>query len=391
MNKLTKNLNKFSNFKYNRFNPSVNEWKISIYIFNNKYLNFSFLYNNIYYLLNSYFNINLNKISKLKKVYKLKRIFVSVPDIKYSINNINVCIYVFNKELLVIKKKIKKLHFKNIKIFKNLRKIKRFKNFIKIKKFIKNRYNFIYFLNSFKIISNNINLSKKIISNNLSNKIIFLNILKNKYYELYLYKKYVSILYLNKNKFNYTNLIKLKKILSIFYNKNINIIIINLKYLHLDNNIFVDGIIRKLKDRKLNVLDILKKSFILAKISILDSILKIENENKDNLDDYKYSLIKYFEFKNKRQIKEILFKSIKNIHIIGLRLEGKGRLTRRLTASRAVFKKKYIGNKKNIFSSFQKLSSTMSKGFENSNISYVNRNSYNRNGAFGVKSWQNNF
>jgi hypothetical protein len=82
---------------------------------------------------------------------------------------------------------------------------------------------------------------------------------------------------------------------------------------------------------------------------------------------------------------------MKNVHLIGIFLEGKGRLTRRLTASRSVLKKTYIGTMKNIFSSNQGYSSMLSKGFEKSNIDYINVNSYNRNGAFGIKSSHNTF
>jgi hypothetical protein len=92
-----------------------------------------------------------------------------------------------------------------------------------------------------------------------------------------------------------------------------------------------------------------------------------------------------------QNIKKNIFQSIKNIHIIGIRLEGKGRLTRRLTASRSVFKVTYIGTMKNIFSSYQGKSAMLSKGFEKSNLDFLNVNSYNRNGSFGIKSSHNTF
>lgn len=92
-----------------------------------------------------------------------------------------------------------------------------------------------------------------------------------------------------------------------------------------------------------------------------------------------------------KNIQKNIFYSIKNIYILGIRLEGKGRLTRRLTASRAVFKLTYIGTMKNIFSSNQGYSSMLSKGFEKSNIDYLNVNSYNRNGSFGIKSYHNTY
>jgi hypothetical protein len=92
-----------------------------------------------------------------------------------------------------------------------------------------------------------------------------------------------------------------------------------------------------------------------------------------------------------KSIQKNIFHYIKNMHIIGIRLEGKGRLTRRLTASRSIFKLTYIGTMKNIFSSNQGYSSMLSKGFQKSTLDYINANSYNRNGSFGIKSSHNTF
>jgi hypothetical protein len=71
----------------------------------------------------------------------------------------------------------------------------------------------------------------------------------------------------------------------------------------------------------------------------------------------------------------------------GVRLEAKGRLTRRLTASRSVFKIKWKGSLKNIDSSYRGLSSVMLRGYIKSNVQYSIINSKTRNGAFGLKGW----
>ena len=42
--------------------------------------------------------------------------------------------------------------------------------------------------------------------------------------------------------------------------------------------------------------------------------------------------------------------------LVGIRVEAKGRLTKRLTASRAVYKIRYKGYLKNIYSSYNKIS-----------------------------------
>ena len=69
----------------------------------------------------------------------------------------------------------------------------------------------------------------------------------------------------------------------------------------------------------------------------------------------------------------------------GIRIEAKGRLTRRFTASRSVFKMIYKGGLKNPVSSFKGLPATMLRGDQKSNLEYSNVNSNGRNGAFGVK------
>jgi hypothetical protein len=73
--------------------------------------------------------------------------------------------------------------------------------------------------------------------------------------------------------------------------------------------------------------------------------------------------------------------------IAGARLEAKGRLTRRFTASRSVLKIKWKGSLKNIDSSYKGLSSIMLRGHVKSNIQYSLINSKTRNGAFGLKGW----
>jgi hypothetical protein len=71
----------------------------------------------------------------------------------------------------------------------------------------------------------------------------------------------------------------------------------------------------------------------------------------------------------------------------GVRLEVKGRLTRRYRADRAVYKLKWKGGLKNIESSFNRLSSVLYRGHLKSNVAYSITNSKRRIGAFAVKGW----
>jgi hypothetical protein len=71
----------------------------------------------------------------------------------------------------------------------------------------------------------------------------------------------------------------------------------------------------------------------------------------------------------------------------GIRLEVKGRLTKRYRADRALYKLNWKGGLKNIDSSSNKLSSVIYRGNFNSNVSYSITKSKRRIGSFAVKGW----
>ena len=87
------------------------------------------------------------------------------------------------------------------------------------------------------------------------------------------------------------------------------------------------------------------------------------------------------------KIYEIIFNSIKYKNMGGIRLEIKGRLTKRYRADRALFKVKWKGGLKNIDSSYKGLSSVNLRGFIKPNVEYLIYTSKRRIGAFAVKGW----
>ena len=107
------------------------------------------------------------------------------------------------------------------------------------------------------------------------------------------------------------------------------------------------------------------------------------NKKKLNIENYK-TLKMHFNLPNK-QIDTVI-NSINYKKISGIRIEASGRLTKRLTASRSLFKIKYKGNLKN-WNSYKGLSSPLVKGYMKPNIQYTNVNSKTRNGSFGLKTW----
>lgn len=409
--------------------PSVNEWQNSIYIFNEKKLSTTLIKDNmIYSLFDNYFNLKPStwiKDNKLKRKWmNLKRIFISKPEIKHSSNKVVITIYTFNKEKLYILKilknlntmylnnwKYKKLRFKN-NLKKNLKRWKFINKYlqngiisrfiVKLKKPNLIKFLFNLFENKNYLNSINVNYTKDLNNNNLLKikKWFIFNLLKktinHKLKDIFLYKKYTSILYLNNMKYNINLLIGLKNILSKIYNKKIELKIINLKYLYLESSIFTNAIVRKLNYRKNRLLRVIKKAIYSIKIPKLHPLLYIPAwasagsrvlDKSHNLELHLDDAPLNFYSRTKNSIPNIIFNDLKYKHVIGVRLEGKGRLTKRLTASRSVFKYKYRGSLKNVYSSYQELPAVMLKGFAKSNVQYININSKNRNGSFGVKSW----
>ena len=207
--------------------------------------------------------------------------------------------------------------------------------------------------------------------------------------KVFMCKYYLGIIYLINYKFTKNNLTELRNKLYKIYKKKININIVNLKYLYLENTVFLDALMNKLNDRKKKALRVIRKGLSLGKIVKLHPLFYREREvekkdtNKEfnKVDDKLNNIL--FNLRKNKYIN--IISRLKNKHVSGLRVEAKGRLTKRLTASRAVYKISYKGSLKNIYSSYNKLSTLILRGLSKSNTVYVNTNSKNRNGSYGVK------
>jgi hypothetical protein len=400
------------------FPTSVNEWHNSIYSFKKRTL-ISLLTKDlaVYTLLDSYFNFEPNVYLKRKvkqKWLSLKRIFISKPEIKHSSNKVVITVYTLNKEKNFYLNKLRNLNklfffkIKNTGKFSFYSKVlsKKLKINLKDWDFVDRyvekgiTYPFILRIKKpqllnffFSIVKSTKSLKNTFFkeSKNLFVLNIIRKVLKYKLKKIYLYKKYTCILYFNTFKFNLNFLLGIKNILYKLYNKKIELNIVSVKYLYLENNILASAVVRKLNNRKKRIIKVLRKALKSMKLPELDPLLKIRVSKKLVI-KRKYGknilLSKYNNLfsRSKYKILRIVLKGLRNKHVIGVTLQGKGRLTRRLTASRSILKSYHIGGLKNIFSSFQGLSAVMLKGFENSNIQYTNINSKSRNGSFGLKS-----
>ena len=98
------------------------------------------------------------------------------------------------------------------------------------------------------------------------------------------------------------------------------------------------------------------------------------------------SWVLYFIYKSSNyENKDNILDSIRYKNVSGIRFETSGRLTRRLTASRSVYKARHKGSIKNIYSSYKGISSVLLRGYAKSSLQYTLINSTSRNGSFGLK------
>jgi hypothetical protein len=249
------------------------------------------------------------------------------------------------------------------------------------------------------------------------------------------YKKnlYLNMKLLRYNKAKYTRIFitKLLSLVQKIYNKKVEFNIVNLKKMHLNSDIYTQAVSLKLRNRDNKLYRVLKASLRKIKLPIISKI--DEKQKKPNRDDFFVNrirnstistmfinnksnsksindrlenlLLKFFPSaddleinvikrssirKRSISLKSYVLRSLKHLKLRGIRVEAKGRLTRRFTASRSVFKMKWKGGLKNVESSFRGLSAIMLRGIEKSNVQYSVINSKNRNGAFGVKGWVSN-
>lgn len=244
------------------------------------------------------------------------------------------------------------------------------------------------------------------------------------------YNMYGLLLRLNKIKFNDTFLSKLIYLVNKIYKKKIEFNIVNLKKMHLNSDIYTQAVSLKLRNKDNGLYRILKASLRKVKLPTIRRVSEKQNkankneflvnkirnnvisfmfkdDNKDPLNNlllYFYPsadnvkikkpsvLVRGKENEDIKGLRSISLASyvrswLKHMKLRGIRIEAKGRLTRRATASRSVFKMKLKGGLKNEDSSFRGLSTIMLRGHAKSNVQYSLLNSKNRNGAFGIKGW----
>lgn len=429
---LKRKVGDLGNIKY--FPSFSKEWKNIIYSFNkNKLNNIPSNTVNINRIIKSYFDLYFKhyKFSGSKKFVLLKRrrnflrkIHISNTEIKHTNNKAIITLYIVNREKKVLEKKYFLL--KN-KINQNL--ILRFFSLYKenlntiyntLEKF---RKEFIFFpsiLRKNQYLNSRLEyLTKFVKLKHLYSKKIW-SVLINNYSIVYLnlLRKYDLLYSLNQFKLNNLNLLpKLSNILRKIVGKNIEYNIINLKSIVYNTDLFTNALALKLKKNQisyiggmfsiLNRVSLPKTNTIqerssaqgLKNMDIFQNQYKdlkiISNLNYSNMDNllsnssYYISLLNNNKSinNNSKKIHPLIYNSIGYKNMAGVRLEVKGRLTKRYRADRSVYSLKWKGGLKNIDSSFRGLTSVLFRGNTKSNTSYSLSTSKRRVGAFAVKGW----
>jgi hypothetical protein len=177
------------------------------------------------------------------------------------------------------------------------------------------------------------------------------------YKELMLVKKFKDKLTINLYKFEEFILHKLYTLVSKFFYKKIEFNIINLKSLVFNTDIFTRIATINLKPKKINlnkVIDIILNKAKLPKVNRIKEKARIDKQVDKNLLDniFKNLNINYILNNKLKYLDEILinlynkdiyntiFNLIKHKNLGGIRLEAKGRLTKRYRADRALYKVK---------------------------------------------------
>ncbi len=398
------------------FPSSVREWNNSIFVYNKNALRIiPNTTKSAIKLIKSYFNLYNQSIEEKLRVknflnrfrrFSSNKIYISNGEFKHTNNKVIITLYLFNRQknnfLLTLKKwyikrySKKKLGLKKEYLMKNLgfkkdyRKenlsfkiilLKRLetiniKGLKALKKANKDKHNVFKVLNELNNKKTNKIKNYKAISDYINN--FYRNLLKKSLKKIEIYFYYKQLIYINNSKLNYTYLQYLKNYLQILYNKNVEFNFVNLKKFYLNSNILSESIMLKItKNRKKllklgNKVKTQRKNYFLGKnFEAIELERIIDDYNEDDYNEDEKNIIN----------------NLKYTHVTGFRLQVKGRLTKRYTASKSMYKLRYKGNLTDLDSSYRGYYTVLLNGNIKSNLQYTKLNSKTRIGSFGIKGW----
>jgi hypothetical protein len=186
-------------------------------------------------------------------------------------------------------------------------------------------------------------------------------------------RRFLYLLKVNIAKTEPNFLLKLGNMVKSMYNKEVEFNIVELNQMHLNSDIYTQLVALKLKNRKNSLYRVLRSSLMKVDLPNVsrrgeryssfnrDDLLvnkvrnsyinsMVDSTTKDSLNEL---LLKFFpssdnlemDFKKRSSVIRLpvsleiyVLKTLKHLNLAGVRVEAKGRLTRRFTASRSVFK-----------------------------------------------------
>jgi hypothetical protein len=340
-------------------------------------------------LIKGYFSLYFNNrftqsryISSKNKIKSLNKIFVSKAEIKHTNSKAIITIYVYNREKIILEKKIRRLNTSLMYLIFFQKKLLNRKLFNNNRNYL---HNFILFFNSKPstyITKNNFNYSKfRLILNRICFKINLL--LRN-------IRRFKLRLNLNEYKFQEDKLLyNLNKDISEYYGKKVEFNIVNIKSITHNTDIFTQIFTAKVKRPRIHAIRSLNSVLDRVKIEQddnikerarvehnidfhsvenlhdslnINSILKVNSLVKDSLGKFLHSLqrdatsvdrhpdfISTLGHNNVElsaeklsylKLRDLYINNIKYKRIGGVKLVAKGRLTRRFRADRAQYKLK---------------------------------------------------
>jgi hypothetical protein len=277
------NTNRIEVGKIKYLPPISQEWKNNVCLFNyNNSKNLPSNDINIITIITAYFNLYFknkfilqnNKLSVNR--ISLNHINISKPEISHTNNKVKITIYAFNREKLVLLKKIIKL--KQV-FLKTILKMFKYKDIINIKHLNKRVYK------EMEIMANYFN-KRKNLKNNLLEKNVYkhLSLLRKKWQknhiiymrlqkQLILLRRFKLRFDLNKLKFEELFLLKLGNIINRFYNKKVEFSIINLKSFLFNSDIFTKMLTLRIRAKRTNVLNAMQYLLNKSKLPQLNRII----------------------------------------------------------------------------------------------------------------------
>ena len=424
--------NKFMKMEYNNliyYPSSSKEWFSSVYSYNKAFtkplIALDFNLNKVF---SSYFNMASDSVKRLfkrrrhnKSRYSANKVYVSRAELKHTNTKLLIILSTFNKQkstflrwtrqIIYLQKVYKISDFlKDRYLAKNngffttfLKTLVHKSRLIRVEReekgktivewFIFNavnrsnhKFNYVFKRKFFLFMKWNMPFLNKNPKNILTN--FFLNFKKKKHYEIPSYNrgyfkknfswekllcKSTRLISFNKSKFNNLVLnlrnLGLTSLLEKLYGKKVVIKLVDLKSIHLNSDVFSSAVALKLRDRHNKAFKVLKKAILqMVRIPDLHTLITFDDNNQTM---------------NKNNI----VNTIKQQIVSGVRFEASGRLTRRLTAMRSVFKYRYTGSLKNLRASFNRKAAVLLRGYAKANSQYTVINSKTRNGTFGLKGW----